>query len=121
VYRKCRSRPGGLASTGKAVDLKSTGAQAPWGFESLALRHEIKEFHATWFASYVISKDTTVQPGCHAFLDWVIDEKFATSMAKDYGYRMTTTAHMKNLTPPRSRTCSSMTSASCSFRSCPRT
>src|SRR5207245_4639681 len=26
-------------STGKAVDLKSTGAQAPWGFESLALRH----------------------------------------------------------------------------------
>jgi spermidine/putrescine-binding protein len=79
--------------------LKSTGAQAPWGFESLALRHEIKEFHATWFASYVISKDTTVQPGCHAFLDWVIDEKFATSMAKDYGYRMTTTAHMKNLTP----------------------
>jgi hypothetical protein len=30
---------GGLASTGKAVDLKSTGPRGPWGFESLALRH----------------------------------------------------------------------------------
>jgi hypothetical protein len=29
---------GGLASTGKAVDLKSTGPRGPWGFESLALR-----------------------------------------------------------------------------------
>src|SRR2546430_9704972 len=37
----CAARHGGLASTGKAVDLKSTGAQAPWGFESLALRHSI--------------------------------------------------------------------------------
>jgi hypothetical protein len=26
------------------TDLKSTGAQAPWGFESLALRHEINGF-----------------------------------------------------------------------------
>src|SRR5688572_26815410 len=26
---------GGLALTGKAADLKSAGAQAPWGFESL--------------------------------------------------------------------------------------
>jgi integrase len=32
------SRHGGLASTGKAVDLKSTGPRGPWGFESLALR-----------------------------------------------------------------------------------
>ena len=31
-------RHGGLASTGKAVDLKSTGPRGPWGFESLALR-----------------------------------------------------------------------------------
>jgi hypothetical protein len=38
-------------------------------------------------------------PSVYAFLDWVLDEKFATSMAKDFGYRMTTTAHMKNLTP----------------------
>src|SRR5687767_13473624 len=30
---------GGLVLIGKAVDLKSTGVQAPWGFESLALRH----------------------------------------------------------------------------------
>ena len=34
---------GGLASTGKAVDLKSTGPRGPWGFESLALRHSNQE------------------------------------------------------------------------------
>ena len=33
---------GGLASTGKAVDLKSTGPRGPWGFESLALRQLIR-------------------------------------------------------------------------------
>ena len=31
-------RDGGLVLTGKAVDLKSTGPQGSWGFESLALR-----------------------------------------------------------------------------------
>ena len=31
-----------VASTGKAVDLKSTGPRGPWGFESLALRHKFK-------------------------------------------------------------------------------
>jgi hypothetical protein len=30
---------GGLVLTGKAVDLKSTGPQGSWGFESLALRY----------------------------------------------------------------------------------
>ena len=30
---------GGLASTGKAVDLKSTASQGAWEFESPALRH----------------------------------------------------------------------------------
>ncbi len=45
VYRKLSVLGlGGLASTGKAVDLKSTGAQVPWGFESLALRHILREF-----------------------------------------------------------------------------
>src|SRR5262249_33887877 len=34
---------GGLASTGKAVDLKSTGPRGPWGFESLALRHSFRK------------------------------------------------------------------------------
>ena len=29
----------------------------------------------------------------------MLDEKFATTMAKAFGYRMTTTAHVKNLTP----------------------
>jgi hypothetical protein len=41
---------GGLALTGKAVDLKSTGAHAPWGFESLALRHLIEQLR-TWTRS----------------------------------------------------------------------
>jgi hypothetical protein len=33
---------GGLASTGKAVDLKSTGPRGPWEFESPALRQQIR-------------------------------------------------------------------------------
>jgi hypothetical protein len=37
-------RHGGLASTGKAVDLKSTGPRGLWGFESLALRHLFQSF-----------------------------------------------------------------------------
>ena len=58
-----------------------------------------KEKAIAWFGTLVVSKDTKVMPSVYAFLDWVLDEKFATSMAKDFGYRMTTTAHMKNLTP----------------------
>ena len=58
-----------------------------------------KEKAIAWFGAYVVSKDTKVLPSVYAFLDWVLDEKFATSMAKDFGYRMTTTAHLKNLTP----------------------
>jgi hypothetical protein len=40
------NRIGGLASTGKAVDLKSTGPHGPWGFESLALRHLLGTYEA---------------------------------------------------------------------------
>jgi spermidine/putrescine-binding protein len=58
-----------------------------------------KEKAIAWFSCYMISKDTKVLPACNAFLDWVIGEKFATSMAKDQGYRMSTTAHLKNLSP----------------------
>jgi hypothetical protein len=42
---------GGLASTGKAVDLKSTGPRGPWGFESLALRHFLSTYRALHFSS----------------------------------------------------------------------
>ena len=45
VYRKSAADDsyGGLASTGKAADLKSAWAQALWGFESPALRHSFKQ------------------------------------------------------------------------------
>src|SRR6266403_5839647 len=45
------SKHGGLASTGKAVDLKSTGPRGPWGFESLALRHFSSIYTALQFSS----------------------------------------------------------------------
>ena len=66
--------------------------------EGMDIRYGIpKERAIAWFSCYVISKDTKVLPTCYAFLDWILDEKFATSMARDHGYRMTTTAHLKNL------------------------
>lgn len=87
--------------------LRSEEVWALWGWlpmvttlrkEGMDIRYGLpKERAIAWFASYVISKDTKVLDSCYAFLDWVIDEKFATSMAKDHGYRMTTTAHLKNL------------------------
>ena len=58
-----------------------------------------KEKAIAWFGTLIVSKDTKVLPSVYAFLDWVLDEKFATSMTKDFGYRMTTTAHLKNMTP----------------------
>lgn len=89
--------------------LRSEEVWALWGWlpmvaslrkENMDIRYGLpKERAVAWFASYVISKDSKAVPAAHAFLDWVLDEKFATSMAKDFGYRMTTTAHMKNLTP----------------------
>ena len=47
---------GGLVLPGKAGDLKSTGAQAPWGFESRALRHRSRyscEIYPACFLSRV--------------------------------------------------------------------
>jgi spermidine/putrescine-binding protein len=68
--------------------------------EGMDIRYGMpKERAIAWFSSYIISKDTKVLPACHAFLDWVLDEKFAMAMTRDYGYRMTTTVHLKNLTP----------------------
>ena len=84
-----------------------------------------KEKAIDWFGTLVVSKDTKVMPSVYAFIDWVLDEKFATSMAKDFSYRMTTTAHMKNLTQKRSRISNSiismLLSITSSFRSYPRT
>jgi spermidine/putrescine-binding protein len=89
--------------------LRSEEVWALWGWlpmvtslrkEGMDIRYGLpKEKAIAWFAAYVISKDTKVLPSVYAFLDWVLDEKFATSMARDFGYRMTTTAHVKNLTP----------------------
>ncbi len=36
-----------LMEAGRYRDLKSTGAQAPWGFESLALRHSSSSLAST--------------------------------------------------------------------------
>lgn len=73
------------------TDLRKAGMDMRYGLP--------KERAVAWFGSYVVSKDTKVLPSAHAFLDWVLGEKFATSMAKDFGYRMATTAHLKNLAP----------------------
>ena len=94
----------------EAVNLmRSEEVWALWGWlpmvtalrkEGMDVRYGLpKERAIAWFSSYVISKDSKALPAVYAFLDWVIDEKFATSMAKDHGYRMTTTAHVKNLMP----------------------
>jgi spermidine/putrescine-binding protein len=94
----------------EAVNLmRSEEVWALWGWlpmvtalrkDGMDVRYGLpKERAIAWFAAYVVSKDTKVLPSTYAFLDWVLDEKFATSMAKEHGYRMTTTAHMKNLTP----------------------
>ncbi len=87
--------------------LRSEEVWATWGTlamvtllrkEGMDIRYGLpKERAIAWFGCYVISKDTKVLPACYGFIDWVIDEKFATSQAKDFGYRMTTTAHLKNL------------------------
>ena len=89
--------------------LRSEEVWALWGWlpmvaslrkEGMDIRYGMpKERAIAWFSSYIISKDTKVLPACHAFLDWVLDEKFAMAMTRDYGYRMTTTVHLKNLTP----------------------
>ena len=89
--------------------LRSEEVWALWGWlpmvaslrkEGMDIRYGMpKERAIAWFSSYIISKDTKVLPACHAFLDWVLDEKFAMAMTRDYGYRMTTTVHVKNLTP----------------------
>ena len=89
--------------------LRSEEVWALWGWlpmvtslrkDGMDMRYGMpKEKAIAWFASYVVSKDTKVLPSVYAFLDWVLDERFATSMAKSQGYRMTTTAHLKNLTP----------------------
>ncbi len=89
--------------------LRSEEVWALWGWlpmvtslrkDGMDIRYGLpKERAIAWFSNYVISKDTKVLPACYAYIDWVLDEKFATAMAKDFGYRMTTTAHMKNLTP----------------------
>jgi spermidine/putrescine-binding protein len=89
--------------------LRSEEVWGAWGWlpmvttlrkEGMDIRYGLpKEKAIAWFSAFMISKDTKLQPSCYAWLDWVIGEKYATSMAKDQGYRMTTSAHMKNLTP----------------------
>src|SRR5207247_5747051 len=89
--------------------LRSEEVYALWGWlpmvatlrkEGMDVRYGLpKERAIAWFASYIISKDTKALPACHAFLDWVLDEKFAMAMTRDYGSRMTTTVHLTTLPP----------------------
>jgi hypothetical protein len=56
-------RHGGLASTGKAVDLKSTGPRGPWGFESLALRQLTRHSTAALSESLIARPPTRAAAG----------------------------------------------------------
>ncbi len=73
-----------------AVGLAPHGDRTAQGRDGHPLRFAEGEGHRLVRERMSSPRTPRYCPSVYAFLDWVLDEKFATSMAKDFGYRMTT-------------------------------